>query len=274
MHSFMRFKLFCITISLAGVCLLAPVYAKALRVCADPDYLPYSNRAGEGFENKVAQGVAQSLGEKVDYTWASYRGHGGFSEFLSRTLDAGKCDVIMDIPYGSREELTTRPYYTSSYVFIFKKSRNYDISSMDSPVLQKLKIGFEEDTPPEDGLKLRGLISEAVPFTVADNPAQSPAAMLDAVENGKVDVMITWEPAIGAFLKKYPDLQVVAVPNGRIPGGAELYAFPMAMGVREDDQALKSRLDAVIAKDRGKLLSILKQYNVKLYQAHAGAETY
>jgi mxaJ protein len=245
--------------------LLAPACAKALRVCADPDYLPYSNRAGQGFENKVAEALAKSLGETVEYTWASYRGHGGFSQFLSETLDAGKCDVVMDIPYGSREELTTRPYYTSSYVFVFKKSGNYDITSMDSPVLKNLKIGFEQDTPPEDGLKLRGLINDAVPFNIGEQANVSPLAMLEAVKDGKVDVMITWEPAIGSFLKQYPDLVVVAVPNGRIPGGSERYAFPMAMGVRENDVALKNRLDAVITKDHDTLLAILENSGVKLY---------
>jgi mxaJ protein len=269
----MRVKSVYIALAMAGFFLLAPACAKALRVCADPDYLPYSNQAGEGFENKVAEAVAKSLGENVEYTWASYRGHGGFSQFLSETLDAGKCDVVMDIPYGSREELTTRPYYTSSYVFVFKKSANYDITNMDSPALRNLKIGFEQDTPPEDGLKLRGLIKDAVPFDVAGQPNQSPAAMLDAVKDGKVDVMITWEPAIGAFLKQHPDLEIVAVPNGRTPGGSELYTFPMAMGVRENDEALKNRLDALIAKDHGRLLSILNGYGVKLYttQSDAGA---
>src|SRR2546429_6690495 len=80
-----------------------------LRVCADPDYLPYSNRAGEGFENKIAVAVAKALGEKVEYAWASSRGHGGFPQFLSAPLAARKCDVRMDIPYGSREGRTPRP---------------------------------------------------------------------------------------------------------------------------------------------------------------------
>ena len=115
---------------------------RVLRVCADPDYLPYSNRAGEGFENKIAKTVAKALGETVEYTWASTRGHGGFTQFLSTTIDAKKCDVVMSIPYGSRDELTTRPYYISSYVFVFDKAKNYGITSMDSPVLKRLKIGF------------------------------------------------------------------------------------------------------------------------------------
>src|SRR5579862_4363848 len=138
------------------------VPAQALRVCADPAYLPYSNRGGDGFENKVAEVVAKALGEKVEYTWASSRGHGGFPQFLSSTLDAKKCDVAMNLPYGSREELTTQPYYVSSYVFVFGKSKNYRITSMDSAVLQRVKIGFERNTPAEGALKMRGLLQRTV----------------------------------------------------------------------------------------------------------------
>src|SRR5205809_3744671 len=140
----------------------------ALRVCADPDYLPHSNRAGAGFENKIAEAVAKALGEPLEYTWENTRAHGGFPEFLARTLDANKCDVVMNIPYGSREELTTRPYYISSYVFVFKKSKNYGVTSMDSPILKTIKVGFERDTPVEDGMKMRGMIPGAVAFDVGD----------------------------------------------------------------------------------------------------------
>src|ERR1700726_3201772 len=158
----MRLSAILSPLALAG--LLLPVPAKALSVCADPDYLPYSNRAGEGFENKIATAVAKALGEPLEYTWASHRGHGGFTQFLSTTLDARKCDVVMSIPYGSREELTTRPYYISSYVFVFPKSKKYDITSMDSPALKRLKVGFERETPAEDALKMRGLVPAAMAF--------------------------------------------------------------------------------------------------------------
>jgi len=238
---------------------------KALRVCADPDYLPYSNRAGEGFENKIAAAVAKALGQRVEYTWENTRRQGGFSEFLSRTLDANKCDVVMDIPYGSREELTTTPYYVSSYVFVFKKSRNYAIRTMDAPALKGLKIGFESDTPVEDGLKMRALLGRSVAFDVGSSAGSSPATMLDALEKGQIDVLITWQPAIGAFLTKYPDLDVSAVPNERVLGPPEQYSFPMSMGVREKDDSLKNQLDDVIKKHQDELTSVLTQYGVKLY---------
>ncbi len=241
--------------------------AKALRVCADGDYLPFSNRAGAGFENKIAASVAKALGEPVEYTWASYRGHGGFPQFLSSTLDAKKCDVVMSIPYGSREELTTRPYYISSYVFVFAKSKRYDITSMDSPVLKRLKVGFERDTPAEDALKMRGMIpGSTVPFDIGQDNDASPATLLTALRDGKIDVLITWQPAISAFLSGYPDFDVVVVPNTRALGAPEQYAFPMSMGVREGDEALKNRLDEVIAKHQAELTAILSENGVKIYE--------
>jgi mxaJ protein len=251
--------------AVAGTWFLYPAQASALGVCADPDYLPYSNRAGDGFENKVATVIAKALGEKVEYTWASSRGHGGFPQFLSGTLDAKKCSVIMDIPYGSREELTTRPYYVSSYVFVFAKSKNYRITSMDSPILKQLRVGFERDTPAEGALKLRGMLSRSVPFVVAEEDGRSPESMIESLKKGEIDVLITWEPAIGAYLRTSPNLEVVVVPNERALGTPEQFSFPMSMGVRIGDDALKQRLDDVIGKHQAELTSILTQSGVKLF---------
>jgi mxaJ protein len=239
--------------------------AAPLRVCADPNYLPYSNKAGEGFENKIAEAVAKALGEPLEYTWESMRAKGGFPEFLARTLDANRCDVVMNIPYGSREELTTQPYYVSSYVFVFKKNRKYDIKSMDSAILKQVKIGFESDTPAEGGLKMRGLLPAAAAFDVGGDDAESPVTMLNALDSGQIDVLITWQPAIGAFLQRHPDLEVLPVPNARTLGAPEQYAFPMSMGIRQGNDSLKKRLDDVIARRQPELTSILAQHGVKLY---------
>jgi mxaJ protein len=241
--------------------------AKELRVCADPDYMPFSSSTGQGFENKLAELTAKALGERLVCVWASNRGTGGFAEFLSRNLDAGKCDAVMQMPYGSQEELTTDPYYASSYVFVSRKNKSYDLQNMDSPVLRKVKIGFERDTPPEDGLKIRNLLRDAETFSIGDTENASPASMLQAVETGRVDVMITWEPAIGWFLRNYPDLVVTRVPNERATGSPEQYLFSMSMAVRKSDIALKKRLDEVIATHKSAFADILRQYNVRLYPA-------
>jgi mxaJ protein len=234
------------------------------RVCADPDYLPFSNRAGEGFENRIAQVVARALGQPLEYTWADTRGRGGFGEFLGQTLDAKKCDAVMGLPYGNREELTTQPYYVGSYVFVFKKSRKYDLRSMDSPVLQKVKIGLEGETPVEDGVKIRGMLDRSTVFDVGVTSGTSPTVMLDALAKDAIDVLITWQPAIGQFLTTYPGLEVVTVPNARTLGSPEQYSFPMSMGVRHGDEALRKRLDQIILERKSELSAILTQHGVQL----------
>jgi mxaJ protein len=235
------------------------------RVCADPDYLPFSNRAGEGFENRIAAVVARTLGQPLEYTWADTRGTGGFGEFLGRTLDAKRCDAVMGLPYGNREELTTQPYYTSSYVFVFKKARKYDIRSMDSPILQKIKIGLEGDTPAEDGVKIRGMLDRATVFHVGVTGGMSPTVMLEALAKDEIDVLITWQPAIGRFISRYADLEVVGVPNSRTLGSPEQYVFAMSMGVRQGDEALRKRLDQVILDRQSELTAILTQFGVRLF---------
>jgi mxaJ protein len=237
-----------------------------LRVCADPNYMPYSDRAQEGFENKIALAVARYLGDKISYTWSTQRGPGGWDEFIHDTLNAGKCDLIVNVPYASQAVLTTQPYYVSSYVFVFDKSKNYDIQSLDSPDLQRLKIGYETDTPPQDGLKVRGILSGQVPFDVAGTEGQSPAVILDAVRSGRIQVGITWEPAVGYYLKNgYSRLSVVPLPNSRQRGVPEQYIFPMSMGVRHGNEALHKQLERVVAAHQPQLVAILDQFGVKLY---------
>jgi mxaJ protein len=264
----MKFRILCVVVAVLAFAGPRPPTVAAqgtpFRVCADPDYLPFSNRAGQGFENRIAQVVARALGQPLEYTWADTRGRGGFGEFLGLTLDAKKCDAVMGLPYGNREELTTEPYYVSSYVFVFKKSRKYDIRSMDSPILQKIKIGLEGDTPVEDGVKIRGMLDRSTVFDVGVTSGMSPVTMLDTLNKDAIDVLITWQPAIGQFLSKYPGLEVVTVPNARTLGSPEQYSFPMSMGVRHGDDALRKRLDQVIAERQSELNAILTQFGVRL----------
>ncbi len=245
----------------------ASAVSNVLRVCADPDYLPFSNRNGEGFQNKVAEVVAKAMGRKLSYVWESERGQGGFTNFLADTLDAGRCDVVMDFPHGDEEDGYTKPYYQSAYVFVTRKSDNRAVTAMTSPALAEMKIGFQDDTTPVEAIKMLGLIDNAVVFNVAESPRESPRAMLQAVQDGQVDVMITWQPAIGYFLKDYPDLRVREVPPEQYgPGLPQVnYAYKMSMGVRKNDNNLKEALDKVIDTHRAELDAALNDSGVKFY---------
>jgi ABC-type amino acid transport substrate-binding protein len=134
-------------------------------------------------------------------------------------------------------------------------------------VLAHLKIGFETDTPAENGLKLRTLILHGVPFDSTDETKASPSTseMLAALQSGKIAVGVTWEPAIGMYLRAMPQFEVVAVPNSRSQGSPEQYAFPMAMAARSGDTATKAKLDRVIAQHGTELTRILARNGVRLY---------
>jgi mxaJ protein len=246
--------------------------ASLLRVCADPNYLPFSNSAGQGFENKIAAATAHYLGRKLTYTWETTRSSGGFEQFVHDTLDAKRCDLIVDVPYAMGGVSTTDPYYISSYVFVYKRQKDYDLTSMDSPILHRVKIGYEADTPAEGGLKARALTPGAQPFEVADNPDESPSLLLDAIDSNRINVGITWEPAIGYYLRQHPDLTIVTVPNTRSQGAPEQYSFPMAMGVRQDDSALRNQLNKMIAQHHSELDAILRQYGVRFFKAEGSYE--
>jgi mxaJ protein len=96
--------------------------------------------------------------------------------------------------------------------------------------------------------------------------------MLNALKEGQIDVLITWQPAIGGFLRAYPEFEVVPVPNERTLGAPEQYAFPMSMGVRAGNDALKMRLDDVIEKHQPELRSILADSGVMLFMSGPGPQ--
>jgi mxaJ protein len=152
---------------LAGLLLLGCSQSRELRVCADPNNLPFSNRKGEGFENHLAQLIAGELDATVRYTWFPQR-----RGFIRNTLAADSCDVIMGIPEHSERVLTTRPYYRSTYVFVSRKDRGLKIRSFDDPALRKLKIGVQligddyHNTPPVHALSRRGIVGNLVGYSV------------------------------------------------------------------------------------------------------------
>ena len=154
----------CLTI---GTALSDPVGPTAFRVCADPNNLPFSNSEGTGFENKLAELIAQDLGQHVVYTWwAQRRG------FIRNTLKAGSCDVVMGVPARLDMVETTRPYYGSTYVFLSRADRHYDLHSLKDPRLHNLAIGVQligddgYNTPPAHALGEQGIITNLVGYTV------------------------------------------------------------------------------------------------------------
>jgi quinoprotein dehydrogenase-associated probable ABC transporter substrate-binding protein len=236
-----------------------------LRVCADPNNLPFSNVRQEGFENKIASLIAREMKTDVEYTWwAQRRG------FVRNTLKANECDLVIGVPTSFELVQTTAPYYRSTYVFVYRKDRGLKIHSFDDPLLHRLKIGVQmigddfANTPPAHALTNRNIIQNVRGYTVYGDYTQAnpPARILEAVTKGEVDVAIVWGPLAGYFAtrQKVP-LEVTPVsPEIDLPYLP--FVFDISMGVRRGDDALREELEQIIALKRAEIESILDDYGV------------
>jgi quinoprotein dehydrogenase-associated probable ABC transporter substrate-binding protein len=244
-----------------------PAAQSVLRVCSDPNNLPFSDEQGEGFENRIASLVGKELGVPVKYTWwAQRRG------FIRNTLRADRCDLVMGIPSGDEMVLTTSPYYRSTYVFVWRKDRHYDIRSFDDPRLKKLKVGVHvigddyNALPPGIALARRGIVQNVVGYSIYGDYSKPspPSDLVRAVADGKVDVAIAWGPLAGYYAtRQRVPLELVPVsPRTAMPGMPFDYAI--AMGVRRGDSTLARKLDEIIARRHGDIERILRSYGTPL----------
>jgi mxaJ protein len=248
-----------VSVALTGLLPRRP--AVPLRVCADPNNLPFSNQRLQGLENRLADLVAKELKTSVRYVWwAQRRG------FIRNTLAAGQCDVVMGVPSGLPAVLTTQPYYRSGYVFVTRAERKLALSSLGDPQLKRLRIGVQvvgdgANTPPMAALARRGLVQNLVGYTVFGDYSQPnpPARIMDAVSLGEVDVAIVWGPLAGFFAHRSAQpLEVSAVPqDGPVP-----FEFSIAMAVRKGDVARRATLDSIIERRRPDIERLLEQYHI------------
>jgi mxaJ protein len=229
-----------------------------LKVCADPDNLPFSNRKQQGFDNKVSELLARELGRKLEYVWQ--RGGRGF---VRENLDKGVCDVLVGVPAQFRPVLTTSPYYSSSYVFVTRKDRKLNIASFDDPRLRSMKIGVQvlddDYAPPARALSRRQLTINIVGFDAAGEEAGD---IIGAVASGKIDTAVVWGPLAGyhAARQRVP-LKLTAVDPEFDPPALP-FRFAIAVGVRKQDIALKEQLDRALVREHARIERILRAYSV------------
>jgi mxaJ protein len=232
---------------------------RVLRVCADPDNLPYSNREGAGFENRIAELVAGELHATLQYDWWPQR-----RGYVRRTLGADMCDVLMGVPADVDRVVTTRPYYRSAYVFV---TRGGDAApDFGGPAIRQRRIGVQligndmAATPAGHVLAREGATANVTGFTIfGDGPAAQ--RMVDAVDTGAIDAALLWGPQAGYFAARAPaPLKVtIAKPPAGTP---EPFEFAVALGVKRGNTALLAELDGVLARRRHDIDAILAAYHV------------
>ena len=231
--------------------------ARTLKVCADPDNLPFSNSKQQGFENRIAQLIASDLHAHLQYVWQRM-GRGFVREYINK----GECDLLVGIPAQYQPMLTTVPYYRSSYVFVTRRDHKLKPASLNDPALHQMKIGVqaleEEYTPPATALARRGMQAEIVGFDTIDDPN----SIIRAVANGEVDTAVVWGPTAGYFARQFGNiLQITPVTPEVDPPGVP-FTFAISMGVRKGNTALRDELDRELDHRQRDIQRILTDYGV------------
>ncbi len=234
----------------------------ALRVCSDPHNLPFSDKQGGGFENKIAELFAQKLNVPLRYVW--YPNSIGF---LRNTLRARQCDLVMGIVSGAELVQSTNPYYRSSYVIVTRKADQLKMTTLDDPKLRDLKIGLTAGTPPSDIAVRTGLIANVVPYELfVDTRYDSPGKqMIEDVIDKKIDVALLWGPIAGYFTKGHEDILATA-PLTTDSKDIRL-DFYIAMGVRPGENKWKNQINDLIRQNQTEITAILRQFNVPTLDA-------
>jgi mxaJ protein len=262
-HANRKILLFLLT-ALVIPALGSPAESRELRVCADPNNLPFSNERGQGFENKIAELIARDLGATLSYVWwAQRRG------FIRKTLNDGLCDLVTGTTNGMEMLRTTRPYYRSGFAFV-TRDKGPQVSSLDDPILRRLKIGIQlvgEDginPPPAEALARRGLVDNVRGYMIyGDYRDANPAAdIMKAVAKGDIDVGIVWGPFAGYFANRESVPLRVQLVTPQTDGPRLYMVFDINMGVRKDDRQLLEDVNAVLANRKPEIDSILASYGV------------
>lgn len=236
-----------------------------LRVCADPSNLPYSNHQRQGFENRIADLIARDMHQDIQYFWFPQR-----ENFFRKTIQQGLCDVVMGVPVGISSLDATESYYRSSYVFVARKDRKLQISSLDDPRLRSLKIGVHvlgeqgDSLPPIYALTSRGITKNLIGFSIFGNLTEKDpqADLLNAVIARKVDIAVAWGPLVGYFARHSTVPLVLTPIEGDSLQKTLPFHFDIAIGVRKGETALKKTLNTELQRRHSEIVQILQSYGV------------
>jgi quinoprotein dehydrogenase-associated probable ABC transporter substrate-binding protein len=237
---------------------------KQLRVCADPGNMPLSNIRREGFQNKIAELLARSMGGEVVYFWRPYLERG----LTRETFANDECDILLDMPTNSGTLLTTNPIYRTTYVLAYRNDSGLDIKSLDDPKLGELKVGVFQHSGMREALTRRGLGEKLhlhVISHMADlNPEEQPWRQVQEVIDGKLDIAAVWGPFAG-WLPKMKGAPITIRPTNLMEDTVPM-EFDLAIGMRKNNVLLKYMIDWALERNKDEIAKILDDYGVPLVE--------
>ena len=233
---------------------------KVLRVCADPNNLPFSNDKGEGFENRIAELFATKLSKSLAYTY-----YPGATGFVRMTLGSYRCDVVMGFPQGGELVQSTNPYYRTAYALVSKAASPLaGVETLEDARLKDKRIGVVAGTPPASYLVADGLIANSKPYPlVVDTRYDSSAqAMVNDINSGEIDVGVLWGPLAG-YYASHAASPMKATLLLKEKGGPHL-DYRIVMGVRPSDQNWKRQLNQLIGENQSAINKLLLDYGIPI----------
>jgi quinoprotein dehydrogenase-associated probable ABC transporter substrate-binding protein len=250
----------------------SPPKREALRVCQDPNNLPFSNTGGEGIENRIAEVFGKALGLPV--TYYSFPQRLAFIRNTLRYKLPGQdypCDIVMGVPAGYDQVSVTKPYYRSTYALVFAQGKGLDgvrsgeeFLKLDRSRLSKLRIGLYDRSPASDWLARHGLVDSGVPYQIMNaDPTQYPGEIIEKdLAAGKIDAAIVWGPIAGYFAKRVKAPTLTVVPLRSEPGVK--FDYQMAMGVRYGEREWKQQIEGLLESRQAEIAAILKEFGVPI----------
>ncbi len=228
------------------------------KVCADPENMPFSNAKQEGFEDKIAQVLAQDLGKKLTFTYAYSR-----QGFFRNTLGANRCDIVIGTTSDNDMMRTSKPYYRAGHVFVWRKDSNYTITDWTSADLRKGFIGVIDHSPATIPMNDNNLIANARPYRIQRDLNLPSSFMIDDLAKGDIDIAIAWGPIGGYFAKQSKVPMVVApIPEYETQNAKGKEYWNIAVGVRKKDKDRMAMIQGALDRNQAKIIKILDDYGI------------
>jgi mxaJ protein len=226
--------------------------------------MPFSNDKGEGFENKLAELIAQKLDSTLQYSWFAEA-----SGYVPNTMGQDACDLVMGYAQGTGLIEDTNPYYHTSYLLIYREddASLAGIDNLSDPRLKGKRIGLFARTPPASILAMHGLVANAKPFEVDadESAAEATKTIIDELANGGLDAALLWGP-VGGYYAARAQVPLKLVPLVKETAGPSTI-YGITMGVRPNEPQWKHTINKVLAENQREINLILEGYNVPLLDA-------